>query len=275
MAQLNRSGEALIEKDCTSFQSKEMEQLRRRIEELSPWFHNLHLCGIDTAPNHFLSDYPAVKWNKIEGAVPQDLSEKTVLDIGCNAGFYSIEMKRRGAKRVLGLDTDDHYLEQASFAAQTLGVEIELEKCSVYDVDKIPGQFDLVLFMGLFYHLRYPLFGLDKVVQKVAGALLFQTMIRPSVSPQSVMEVAPDYDFWEEEIFTEPTYPRMHFIENSFAGDQTNWWIANQSGAEAILRSAGLEIVAHPEPETWLCAPAYVKREGRYIQELELQGQLH
>lgn len=265
----------MIEKDYIASKPAELEQLRRRIEELSPWFHNLDLCGIPTAPNHFLADYPSVKWSKIESAVPKDLSGKTVLDIGCNAGFYSIEMKKRGAKRVLGLDTDDHYLAQASFASKTLGVDIELKKCSVYDVDQIPGQFDFVLFMGLFYHLRYPLFALDKVVKKVSGNLLFQTMIRPSTPAEPAVEVAPNYDFWEEEIFMQPSYPRMHFIEHSFAGDQTNWWIANTTGAEAILRSAGLEIMAHPEPETWLCAPTHVKREGEYIQELELQGKLH
>jgi len=265
----------LIEKDYISSPSSEMEQLRRRIEELRPWFHNLCLGGIYTAPDHFLSDYPNVKWKRICHVVPEDLTGKTVLDIGCNAGFYSIEMKKRGAKRVLGVDTDDHYLTQAKFAAQTLGVEIELQKCSVYDVDKIEGQFDLVLFMGLFYHLRYPLYGLDKVVQKVSGQLLFQTMIRPSKETEPAVAVAEDYDFWEEEIFSQSTYPKMHFIEKSFAGDQTNWWIANASGAEAMLRSAGLKIVAHPESETWLCAPEDVKRNGSYIQELELNGKLY
>jgi tRNA (mo5U34)-methyltransferase len=262
-------------KDHITSQANEMDQLRRQIEELNPWFHNFNLCGIDTAPDHFLSDYPAVKWRDIERALPADLSEKTVLDIGCNAGFYSIELKKRGAQKVLGLDTNERYLKQASLASRTLGIDVELLKCSVYDVDKIPEQFDFVLFMGLFYHLRYPLYALDKVVQKVRETLVFQTMIRPSVPPEPPIKVAPDYDFWEEEIFEQPNYPRMHFMENSFAGDQTNWWIANTAGAEAMLRSAGLEIVAHPEAETWLCAPTNVKKEGQYIQDLELRGELH
>ena len=58
-----------------------------------------------------------------------------MLDIGCNGGFYSIQMKQRGAARVLGIDIDDRYLKQARFAARTLGLEIELEKRSVYEVD--------------------------------------------------------------------------------------------------------------------------------------------
>ena len=53
------------------------------------WFHNIDLHGIKTAPNHFLGDFPNVKWRHISPAIPQDLSGATVLDIGCNGGFYS------------------------------------------------------------------------------------------------------------------------------------------------------------------------------------------
>ena len=83
------------------------EQIRSRVEALGPWFHNLDLAGVRTAPAHFLGDYPAVKWRRFAGAIPSDLAGRTVLDIGCNAGFYSMEMKRRGAARVLGIDSDE------------------------------------------------------------------------------------------------------------------------------------------------------------------------
>src|SRR5690242_6038540 len=156
------------------------EALARRIDELGEWFHNLDLHGVPTAPNHFLGDFPNVKLRHIASVIPPDLSGATVLDIGCNGGFYSLEMKRRGAERVLGIDVDDRYLNQARFAAKSLGLDIEFEKRSVYEVDRIPAQFDYVLFMGVLYHLRYPLFALDKVVKKVGGKLLFQTMIRGS-----------------------------------------------------------------------------------------------
>src|SRR5688572_24390978 len=79
------------------------DEIRRRAEALGPWFHNIVLHGVPTAPNHFLGDYPAVKWHSFAAALPTDLAGKTVLDIGCNGGFYSIEMKRRGAERVLGI----------------------------------------------------------------------------------------------------------------------------------------------------------------------------
>ncbi|HTM88869.1 MAG TPA: TIGR04290 family methyltransferase [Terriglobales bacterium] len=247
------------------------EALARRIDELGEWFHNLDLYGVPTAPNHFLGDFPNIKWRHIAAAIPQDLSGATVLDIGCNGGFYSIEMKKRGAERVLGIDVDDRYLNQARFAAKTLGLEIEFEKRSVYEVDQISGQFDYVLFMGVFYHLRYPLFALDKVVKKVGSKLLFQTMIRGSEQARAWEK---NYHFWNKEVFTNPDFPCMYFVENSYANDPTNWWLPNRGAAEAMLRSSGLEIAAHPEPETWLCVTREVARQGQYILDMELAGTL-
>ena len=247
------------------------EVLARRIGELGEWFHNLDLNGVPTAPNHFLGDFPNVKWKQIAGAIPQDLSGASVLDIGCNGGFYSLELKKRGAERVLGIDVDDRYLSQARFAAQTLGLEIEFEKLSVYEVDSIPGQFDYVLFMGVLYHLRYPLYALDKVSQKIKGKLLFQTMVRGS---QQACRWEQNYHFWNKEIFEDWDFPCAYFIEHSYANDPTNWWIPNRGAAEAMLRSAGLRIVDHPEEECWVCVPEGVTRNGCSLQELELEGTL-
>jgi tRNA (mo5U34)-methyltransferase len=250
------------------------KELTRRISEMGDWFHNINLKGIQTAPNHFLGDFPNVKWKNIAPAIPQDLSGATVLDIGCNGGFHSIELKKRGASRVLGLDVDDRYLNQARFAAQVLDLDIEVAKCSVYDVDSVPGQFDYVLFMGVFYHLRYPLYALDKVIKKIKekGTLVFQTMVRGSLSSP---ELADDYHFWNMQIFSKPDFPCMYFIEKKYAGDPTNWWIPNHGAMEAMLRSSGLEILAHPEQETWICTPTHARREdGKYIFDHELAGTL-
>ena len=94
--------------------------LQDRIKALAPWFHNINLGGVWTAPDHFLGDYPGAKFRRFATQLP-DVSGRTVLDIGCNAGFYSIEMKRRGASRVLGIDSDERYLAQARLASETLG----------------------------------------------------------------------------------------------------------------------------------------------------------
>jgi tRNA (mo5U34)-methyltransferase len=76
------------------------------------------------------------------------------------------------------------------------------------------------------------------------------------------------------ELFSDPRFPAAYFIEKSYSDDPTNWFIPNRSGAEAMLRSAGLRIVSHPESETWVCVPEAVKREGKYILDLELEGAL-
>jgi tRNA (mo5U34)-methyltransferase len=227
------------------------DEIRRRVEALGPWFHNLDLNGVRTAPDHFLGDYPAVKWRNFAGAIPANLSGKSVLDIGCNAGFYSIEMKRRGAARVLGIDFDDDYLAQARFAAEVTGSDIEFRKLSVYDVAALGERFDLVLFMGVLYHLRHPLLALDLIHEHVAkDMLVVQAMQRGA---KEVEPVRPDYDFFEMDHFDRPGYPKLHFIEHRYANDPTNWWAPNRACMEAMLRSAGFDIVAHPEDEVYVC----------------------
>ena len=227
------------------------EQVQHRARELGQWFHNLDLHGVRTAPEHFLGDFPAVKWARFAHAVPADLTGKSVLDVGCNGGFYSMEMKRRGASRVVGIDFDDYYLDQARFAADVLGHDdVEFRKLSVYDVGALGERFDVVIFMGLLYHLRHPLLALDLIREHVADDLLiYQSMQRgsPAVEP-----LADDYDFFETDMFDRPGYPKLHFIEKRYSHDETNWWAPNAACSAAMLRSAGFEIVSHPEEEVFL-----------------------
>ena len=230
------------------------EEIRERVAVLGPWFHNLDLNGVKTAPAHFLGDYPQVKWQRFSDAIPADLSGLSVLDIGCNAGFYSLEMKRRGAARVLGIDADDEYLEQARFAAEVTGADVEFRRLSVYDVAALGESFDIVLFMGVLYHLRHPLLALDLIHEHAARDLLvFQSMQRGSPEVDAHQE---DYDFWQTHMFDLPGFPKLHFIEDRYAGDPTNWWVPNRACAEAMLRSTGFIITAHPEDEVYICRRA-------------------
>ena len=209
------------------------------------------LDGVPTAPHHPLGDYPSIKWRRFAGAVPDDLRGRTVLDIGCNAGFYSQEMKRRGADRVLGIDSDERYLAQARLAAEVAGVDIEFRRLSVYQLPLLGERFDVVLFMGVLYHMRWPLLALDLIHAHVSRDLLiFQSMLRGS---DQVTPVAPDLPFVVTAPFDDPGYPRLHFVEHRYAGDWTNWWIPNRAAAEAMLRSAGFSVVAHPEDEVFIC----------------------
>ncbi len=237
------------------------EQIQEEVQHLGEWFHNLDLGGVKTAPNHFLGDYPAIKWRTFEHAIPKNLRGKSVLDVGCNAGFYSMEMKRRGADRVLGIDFDEGYLAQARFAAKVNRLKIEFRQLSVYDVRELREKFDVVLFMGVLYHLRHPLLALDLLYEHVVrDMLVFQSLMRGSGEN---MRVASDYPFSETGIFERPQFPRMYFIEHSYSHDPTNWWIPNLACAEAMLRSAGFEIVDHPEEEILICRrPAHAGRNS-------------
>ena len=227
------------------------DQIRRRVAELGQWFHNLDLHGVKTAPDHFLGDYPNTKWQRFADALPHDLRGQTVLDVGCNGGFYSIQMKLRGADRVVAVDTNDSYLAQARFAAEVSGVEIEFHHLSVYQLQQLREKFDLVLFLGVLYHLRHPLLALDLLHEHaVKDVLVIQSMLRGS---ELVAEVQNDYEFWEQDVFLDRKFPQMYFVEQRFSGDPTNWWIPNRACLEAMLRSAGFEILAHPEKEVFVC----------------------
>jgi tRNA (mo5U34)-methyltransferase len=232
--------------------ARDEAELRARIEALGPWFHNIDLGGVWTAPDHFLGDYPGDKFRRFAPHLPEDLSGRTVLDIGCNAGFYSMEMKRRGAERVVGVDSDDRYLDQARFAAATLGYDnIEFRKLSVYDVAALGETFDVVIFMGVLYHLRHPLLALDLIREHAARDLLiFQSMQRGS---SSIYPLEKDYPFEVTEIFHESGYPKLHFIEREYAHDWTNWWVPNRACAEAMLRASGFAIETRAEDEVYIC----------------------
>ena len=190
-------------------------QLRNRVAELGPWFHNLKIGGIETAPEHFLGDYPNFKWQGFRHLVPEGLTGRTVLDIGCNAGFYALEMKRRGADLVVGIDSDERYLAQARLAAEVEDLDIAFERLSVYEVGELKQRFDFVIFMGVLYHLRHPLLALDLLYEEVVGdTLLFQSMLRGS---PKVPDLRPDYPFEERAVFEEEGYPRMVFVEHNYS----------------------------------------------------------
>ncbi|WP_431270365.1 methyltransferase domain-containing protein [Dankookia sp. P2] len=160
-------------------------------------------------------------------------------------------MKRRGAARVLGIDSDPDYLAQARFAAEATGQEIEFRAMSVYDLGDIGERFDIVLFMGVLYHLRHPLLALDLIHEHVADDLLvFQSMQRGA---QAVVTPREDFDFWDTAPFDDAGWPKLHFIEHRYAHDETNWWVPNRACAEAMLRSAGFAIESHPEEEVYVC----------------------
>lgn len=225
------------------------------IASLAPWFHNLHLPdGRETAPDHPLGDFPSFKWREIAPHVPEDLDGWTALDIGCNAGFYSFQLARRGA-HVTGLEPDEHYLAQARWAAERyeLADAVDFRRGTVYDLVGTAERWDLVLFMGVLYHLRHPLLALDAVAAATRRLLVLQTLTMPG---EERADPPGDLDIDERDRMLDAGWPVMAFIEHKLADDETNWWAPNGACVEAMARSAGLSVDAHPGHEIWLCSPA-------------------
>lgn len=226
------------------------------IRELAPWFHNLHLSdGTETAPDHPLGDFPAAKWREIEARLPFSLARKRVLDVGCNAGYHAFRMSELGA-RVVAMELDEHYLRQARWATEHVsgGAEVELRHASVYDLWDGGTQFDVINFMGVFYHLRYPLLALDILAAVCTRWMIFQSLSLTqgaggSPPPHGKPE---NLDISDMTALAEPDWPRLAFVENRLAGDPSNWWVPNEPAVFALLRSAGFEVRCQLGAETWL-----------------------
>jgi tRNA (mo5U34)-methyltransferase len=172
---------------------------------------------------------------------------------------------------VLALDLDEHYLHQGRWAAQYLDPDrrVEFRQGSVYDLVDVEGAFEVVLFMGVLYHLRYPLLALDVVAEKVGGTLVLQTLTMPGEESAGTPE---DIEIGERERLMEPAWPRAAFIEHKLAGDPTNWWAADQACVEAMARSAGLRIVQHPAHEVWICQRDAQSDHARELRTSELRA---
>lgn len=234
---------------------------RQEVDALRPWFHNLHLPdGTQTAPDHFLGDFPNYKWDEIAAQLPADLHEWTVLDLGCNAGFYSFQLARRGA-RVTALDSNPHYLRQAQWAARQYGLadRITFRQAQIYSLARDQESYDLVLFLGVLYHLRYPLLALDIVSRKTRRMLFLQSLSLPGTEVHPGIE---DLPFGERQAMLDPTWPRAAFVEQRFAADPTVWWVPNRACMEAMLRDCGMRLTARAGEETYVCVPDPDAREA-------------
>jgi tRNA (mo5U34)-methyltransferase len=249
------------------------DAIGRRIAELAPWFHNLHLPGgVQTAPDHPLGNFPAFKWDQIATHVPEDLTGWRVLDIGCNAGFYSFQLAARGAS-VLALDVDEHYLRQARWAAEQLDSHdrVEFRRMQIYDLADHDEKFDLVLFLGVLYHLRYPQLALDLVASRVGRRLILQTLTMPGDEP---IEMPADLPLERRDVLAAPGWPRAAMVERSLAGDPTNWWIADDACVRAMLRSAGMRVIAYPGHEIYVAEPDPEHDVAAWLREPEMRSAL-
>jgi tRNA (mo5U34)-methyltransferase len=212
------------------------------IARLEPWFHCIDLGdGLQTKTKSAIGEpveHPAPTWERVKASVPKDLSGQSILDVGCNAGFYSIEMKRRGAARVLGIDSQRELIRQANFVRKVLGLDIEYRRMSVYDLDpRELGQFDVTLALGLIYHCKHLVLALEKLFLVTRNLLILETAIYP---PEKV----PD-SFVYAEGGSEPTLHPMAYIENQADAKEAvfNWFVPGTAALSALLKNIGFDEV--------------------------------
>jgi len=160
--------------------------------------------------------------------------------------------QNRSKKFHLNCEPRHHYLKQARWVTEILKLthKIEYRQMQVYDLARTSQVYDLVLFMGVFYHLRYPLLGLDVVARKTNRLMLFQTLALPGEEPYQEVH---DCGIHHRETLCQPGWPKMAFVEHRLNSDPTNWWVPNHACIEAMLRTCGLRIVARPGEEIYLC----------------------
>jgi 2-polyprenyl-3-methyl-5-hydroxy-6-metoxy-1,4-benzoquinol methylase len=110
--------------------------------------------------------------------LPEDMTGKSLLDIGCNEGFFAFEAERRGASPVLAVDAHKAVREKFEIVKSILNSNVEFMNLNVLDLDpgKI-GEFDVVLFLAVFHHLRYPFLALDKIAAITRGVLILETPV--------------------------------------------------------------------------------------------------
>ena len=237
------------------------------LDSLGWWYQHFQLpSGLWTGDGREPAYYPERRWEFIEPFVPADLAGATVLDLGGNAGYFSIQMMRRGAARCVLVDPFPEFVRQAEFAARQFGVKMDLicEDAHTYCLTT-EERFDYVLLLGLLYHLKYPGLVLDRAAEMTKTRIYVATaVIGPEVEGPAKK---PNYErLTDDDLLLDPGFPKLAFIEERYNNDPTNWWLPNHAALPALMRSAGLRVIARPhshvlvaEPERYLGKVVYEK----------------
>jgi tRNA (mo5U34)-methyltransferase len=192
------------------------------------WFHSIDL-GDGT---HTISaDRTGTERKREEACLGKvDLRGKSVLDVGAWDGYYSFAALRRGAARVLATDqycwSGEGWGSKDGFdyARGRLGAQVEDLEIDVLELspERIGGAFDVVLFLGVLYHLKNPLLGLEKVASVCKETLVIETIVDTRWSRRPTMVFYPGRE------------------KNN---DPTNWWAPNVACVKAMLGTLGFRDV--------------------------------
>ncbi|HEV3470927.1 MAG TPA: DUF1698 domain-containing protein [Pyrinomonadaceae bacterium] len=216
------------------------EEILSELERLQPWFHRIDLGGgLYTKTESVMGepvDHPAGPWETIRKCLPADLRGKSVLDVGCNAGFYAIEARRLGARRVLGVDGQRQHVRQAVFVRKVLGLDIEYRRMNVYELTRASvGEFDITLALGLIYHLKHLVLALENLYGVTRELLVVETAVMPPErTPESFLHPLGE------------TQMRLHplaYVENPAGAKEQvfNWFLPGVESLKALLRQTGFE----------------------------------
>jgi tRNA (mo5U34)-methyltransferase len=192
------------------------------------WHHQIDLGHGIVTPGR---DRSASKLQALE--LPS-LAGKSVLDIGAWDGYFSFAAEQLGASRVVALDSVIwHNVSKAPFeiARKALGSNVEDVELEVIDISpEAVGQFDVVLFLGVLYHMRDPMLALEAVCSVTKELLVVETLSDMSFAGRPAAAFYPG---------------------SSFEGDHSNWWGPNAAATVGMLREFGfatVEIVNKPSP---------------------------
>jgi tRNA (mo5U34)-methyltransferase len=220
------------------------EALRQRVAA-HRWFHRIDLGDGLITPG---IDDSAGKLARLR--LPASLAGLTVLDVGAWDGYFSFAAERRGAARVLAVDSycwsGAGWGNKTGFnlAREALGSRVEDAEIEVLDLDPARiGVFDVVLFLGVLYHMRHPLLALEKVAAVTKGHLILETKV---------------------DLLRVRTPAAAFYPEKEMNNDPTNWWGPNPAAMVAMLRTVGfgrVEIVDAPRP--WWSRLAVALGRGR------------
>lgn len=199
---------------------------------MGAWRHRIDLGPGLTTPG---SEDTAAEWQRLK--VPDRLAGKRILDIGCSDGYYSFRAESSGASEVLAIDDESSFLAESNgfrTAARILGSNVTYAVRDVENLDTArDGEFDLVLFVNVLYHLKNPVRALERIasVTRPGGTLVLKTYYRT------------DLRVWFHGKcfgFDIDRRPKWWFFPNDeLGGDPTNWWAPNRRALEGLLLSTG------------------------------------
>ena len=216
------------------------DEIKQRIDAFPYWYHKIELPGGITTPG----------WAPLNVDVyrlPADLTGKRVLDVGAWDGFWTFEALKRGAREVVAIDDFSDFLgildqpdrkawESFDFCREVLGYDenvCQRRELSVYDVsEEYLGRFDVVLFFGTLYHLRYPLLALDRLASICNELICVESAILDDYSPYNG---GLGKGFPGAQLLME-FYPGKQYGDNV-----SNWWVPTLQCILAMLTAAGFE----------------------------------